>query len=476
MLKESDLRPYQRLMIDHILATKKCAVYAFMGAGKTCATLTALDLLQLSGAETKPALIVAPLRVARDVWPAEAAGWEHLKHLKVVALVGTAIQRKVASYTKADVFTINYENFNWLVSECNGSWPFGAIVLDESTKVKSLRANVRSNSDGTTWVQGQGGSRAKAILKVIYKYGTERVIELTGTPASNGLQDLWGQHFLLDYGQRLGRTFDAFRNRWFRVGYDGWGMEPTEHAQPQIEKALKDVCLSLKSEDYFDLEKPIVRHIEVTLPPEARKKYKELEKKFFTEIGGHTIDAFNAGAKTQKLLQFAAGAAYLGDADAPGEREWVTVHDEKLDALEDIVEEWSGQPILVSYQFKSDLARILKRFPKARHLDQKPQTLKDWNAGRIPMLVAHPLSAGHGLNLQHGSNVIVFFSSNWSAEADSQIIERIGPVRQAQAGFKRNVFVYRLVAKNSIDTEVLEVLEQKSTVQDALLNAMRRRG
>ena len=476
MLKESDLRPYQRIMIDHLLETPKCALFSFMGSGKTAATLTAIDLLQLSGAETRPALVIAPLRVARDVWPAEAQKWEHLKHSKVSPILGSVIQRKIALYTQADIYTVNYENVVWLIKECNGHWPFGMIVLDESTKVKSLRANIRKNNDGTEWVQGQGGNRAKAILKAIYKFGTARIIELTGTPAPNGLQDLWGQAFLLDYGKRLGRVFDAFRNRWFRVGFDGWGMEPTEHAQSQIETALKDICLSLKSEDWFDVKVPILRQIEVTLPPEARKKYKEMEKNFFTEIEGHTIDAFNAGAKTQKLLQFAAGAAYLGNSDDLGERAWVTVHDEKLDALEDIVEEHAGAPILVSYQFKSDLARILKRFPDARQLDQKSQTLKDWDAGKIPILVAHPASAGHGLNLQCGGNVLVYFSSGWNCEEDLQIAERIGPVRQVQSGFNRNVFHYRIVAKSTFDEDVLDVVEHKVTVQEAFLNAMRRRG
>lgn len=465
-------------MIDWIMDTPKCAVYAGMGLGKTCATLTAIDRLHLCSMETKPVLVVAPLRVARDVWSDEAANWEHLQHLKVVPIVGTVTQRhdalRYAHGIQADVYTVNLENIEWLVAQCQ-PWPFGMIVLDESTRVKSLRASIRTNPDGKSWIQGVGGTRAKALLKVIFANKTSRIVELTGTPTPLGLSDLWGPLFLLDYGKRLGRTFDSFKNRWFRVGFNGWGMDPLPTAQAEIETAIRDLCLSVRSEDHFPVEKPIVRTILVHLPPDAKRQYREMEKSLFTEIAAHPVEAFNAGAKTMKLLQMASGAAYLGHADDPGERAWVEVHTAKLDALESIVEEASGAPLLVAYHFKSDLARILARFPKARHLDQKPQTIRDWNTGKIPILCAHPGSAGHGLSLQMGGHHLVYFTSDWNGEARAQILERIGPVRQKQSGLIRNVFVYELIVAGTIDEEVRESHLSKCSVQESLLTAMKRR-
>lgn len=469
------LRPYQDLMIDHVLAHKKCAIWAFMGAGKTVSILTAIDRLLLGGAETKTVLIVAPLRVARDVWPTEAAEWPHLKDLKVVPILGTPTQRLDALRNRADVHTINFENLEWLIETWGDHWPYGMIVIDESTKLKSLRASIRSNNEGKTWVQGQGGVRAKALLKATFRFKTERFVELSGTPAPAGLQDLWGQLFFLDHGQRLGRVFDGFKRRWFRASYDGFGIEPLPHAQVQIETEVKDICMSLKSEDWFNLEEPIVRTVRIDLPQEARKQYREMEKRLFTEIQTHPIEAFSAGSKTAKLRQLVAGAVYTGSADDPGERKWVSVHDEKIKALEEIVEEASGAPVLVAYHFKSDLVRLLRHFPKGRVLDQKSSTIDEFNAGGIPILFAHPSSAGHGLNLQRGSNILVYFSCDFNAESHWQIAERIGPVRQAQSGLKRSVFIYYIVGKNTIDEDVLSNLQSKVSINDSVMNGMRRR-
>ena len=463
------------MMIDWVINHTKCALWSFMGSGKTASVLHALDRLKLAGYLDKPTLVIAPLRVARDVWPCEAEEWADLHDIRVVPMLGSATQRQDAFHTPADFYTINFENLEWLIKIWGQHWPYGTIVIDESTKLKSLRANIRTNSDGTSWVQGQGGKRAKALLKTIFQFKIDRVIELSGTPAPNGLQDLWGQIFLLDYGQRLGRVFDAFQTRWFRYSFDGFGLEPLPHAQEQIQAALKDLCLSLKSEDWFDLAAPIERTIYVDLPPEARKQYKEMERSMYAEIQEHPVEAFNAGARTQKLLQMAAGACYLGSATDPGERKWVESHTAKLDALEEIVEEAAGEPILVAYHFKSDLARLKKRFPNGRELDQKSQTIKDWNAGKIPLLFTHPASAGHGLNLQHGGSRLVYFSSSWNFEEHSQILERIGPVRQAQSGYKRNVFSYKIVARNTADEDVQEALASKRSVQDVLMDGMRRR-
>jgi SNF2 family DNA or RNA helicase len=462
-------------MIDHMIRVPKCALFAGMGLGKTVSVLTALDRMKFAEMLDKPVLIVAPLRVARDVWPNEVKEWGHLKDFTVMPVLGTPMQRQDAFRVKADAYVTNFENLEWLIKIWGSHWPYGMIVVDESTKLKSLRANIRENAQGTKWVQGDGGKRAKALLKAIYEFKTERFVELSGTPAPNGLQDLWGQIFFLDYGKRLGRVYDAFQSRWFRGKPDGFGYEPLPTAQQEIQDKIKDICLSLKSEDWFDLEEPIVRTIEVTLPPEARKQYREMEKTMLTEIQEKPIEAFNAGARTQKLLQMAAGACYTGSALDPGARQWVESHPAKLDALEEIVEEAAGEPLLVAYHFKSDLERLKKRFPKGRHLDQKSQTIRDWNEGRIPLLFTHPASAGHGLNLQHGGSRLVYFSSSWNFEEHSQILERIGPVRQAQSGYKRNVFVYHIQAKGTVDEDVQDSLSTKRSVQDVLMEGLKRR-
>lgn len=475
MLNESDLRPYQNFMIDHMISNPKCAIWAFMGAGKSVSTLTAIDRMRLAGTIDSAVLIVAPLRVAKDVWPVEVQEWAHLNGLTVVPILGTETQRMNALREPAEIYTINFDNLVWLIETWGEHWPYKTIVIDESTKLKGLRANIRENANGTNWVQGKGAVRPKALLDVMFKHKIERFIELTGTPAPNGLIDLWGQLFFLDFGKRLGRAFEAFKNRWFRPAKDGFGCEPIETAQKDIEQQVHDVCLSLKAEDWFDLAKPIERIIYVDLPETARRQYREMEKEFFTEIQNHPIEAFNAGARTQKCLQMAAGAAYLGKPTDPGERKWVETHTVKLDALEEIIEESGGMPVLVAYNFKSDLARLLKRFPKGRHLDNNSQTIKDWNAGKIPVLFAHPASAGHGLNLQHGSNILVYFSLDWNYECHAQILERVGPVRQAQAGYKRLVYVYKIIARRTVDEDVNESLSTKCSVQDALINGMRRR-
>lgn len=469
------LRPYQQLMIDHMLAHPKCAIWSFMGSGKTVSTLTAIDHMRLAGLVDKPVLVVAPLRVAKDVWPTEVGEWSHLSDLRVVPIVGTETQRREALRLPAEIYTTNFENLVWLIETWGEHWPYGMVVIDESTKLKSLRASIRTNNTGTSWVQGQGGVRPKALLKVMFQHKIDRFVELTGTPAPNGLIDLWGQVFYLDFGTRLGRVFEAFKNRWFRPSLDGYGSEPLATAQKDIENQVKDLCLSLKAEDWFDLSEPIVRTIRIDLPEAARRSYKEMEKTLYTEIQTVPIEAFTAGARTQKLLQMASGAAYVGRPDDPGERKWVETHASKLDALEEIVEEAGGMPVLVAYHFKSDLARLLKRFPKGRHLDQKSSTLTDWNAGKISLLFTHPASAGHGLNLQYGSNILVYFSLDWNYENHAQVLERIGPVRQAQAGFTRNVYVYKLIARNTVEEDVDESLLTKCSVQDALMNGMRRR-
>jgi SNF2 family DNA or RNA helicase len=444
------------MIIEHILNNPRCAVWAGMGTGKTVATLTALEAILM--AEDGPILVLAPLRVATGTWPDEVLKWEHLRGINIVAITGTERERITAVRSPAQVYTTNYEQLVWLTNYWGDKWPYSTVVLDESTRVKSFRLR-------------QGGKRAQALGSIAHTR-IKRLVELTGTPASNGLKDLWGQAWFIDAGNRLGRTFSAFSQRWFQTARDGFGLEPMRHAQGEIQDKLRDVCLTIEAKDWFDLKEPVINDIMVTLPPKARKHYKDMEKEMFTSLdSGHEIEAFNAAAKTQKCLQIANGAMYVGE----GAIEWRELHKAKIEALDSILEEAAGMPVLVAYNFKSDLARLLKAFPQGRHLDKNPQTIRDWNAGKIPVMFAHPASAGHGLNLQDGGNILVFFAVNWNLEEHLQIIERIGPTRQMQAGHDRPVFIHRILAKGTVDELVLERLETKREVQDILMDAMKRR-
>ena len=444
------------MVTDHIINNPRCAVWAGMGTGKTVATLTALEILQMI--EDGPALVVAPLRVAMGTWPDEMLKWEHLKGLNVSVITGTESERIAAVRSPAQIYTTNYEQLVWLVAHWGDRWPYTTVILDESTRVKSFRLR-------------QGGKRAQALGSIAHTR-IKRLVELTGTPASNGLKDLWGQAWFVDAGTRLGRTYTAFTQRWFQSNRSGFGVSPLPNAQTEIQDKLRDVCLTIEAKDWFDLKKPIVNDIMVTLPPKARKHYKDMEKEMFTALDtGHTVEAFNAAAKTVKCLQIANGAMYVGE----GSTDWKEVHKAKIEALESIIEEASGMPVLVAYNFKSDLARLLKAFPQGRHLDKNTQTIRDWNEGKIPILFAHPASAGHGLNLQDGGNILVFFAVNWNLEEHLQIIERIGPTRQMQAGHDRPVFIHRILARGTVDELVLERLETKREVQDILMAAMKRR-
>lgn len=447
------LRPYQWQMVDHITANKRSALFVPMGMGKSLATLTALDALSFVD-DVFPVLIVAPLRVAKTTWPDEIDKWAHTRHMRVSCVTGTAKERHAALKVDADIYTTNYDNLVWLGNTLD-EWMFKTVVADELTKLKGFRLR-------------QGTKRAAALAK--HAHDTPRFIGLTGTPAPNGLADLWAQVWFLDQGQRLGRTFSSFENRWFRTDYTGYNLIPIPGSQQEIESRIKDVCLSLDPKDHFDLREPIVNVISVKLPPKADKLYRDMERQMYIELAGEPIEAFNAASKTIKSLQLCNGAAYTDDSGT-----WVEVHDAKLDALESIIEEASGMPVLVAYHFKSDLDRLTQRFPQGRHLDADPQTIRDWNDGKIPILFAHPASAGHGLSLQHGSNIIAFFGLWWNLEEHLQIIERIGPTRQAQSGYDRPVFVHYIAAHNTVDLLVIERLRTKKSVQEILLSALKTR-
>lgn len=370
MLDRSDLHDNQNVGIRHLHDHARSALFMPMGGGKTVTTLTALDDLS-SVEDVWPALVLAPLRVAKSVWPQEPPLWQHLKHLKVIDLTGTTPERNAALKRKGHIYTLNPENMDWLLQAVGGveNWPFPTVVCDELTRWKSFRLR-------------QGGKRARALGSVAHTK-VKRFIGLTGTPSPNGLIDLWGQVWFMDQGQRLGRTFSAFEQRWFAKGYDGFSLKPMAHAEREIQDKLRDICLTVEG---LQVDEPIVNNIMVDLPPAARRLYAQMEKDMFAEIGANGIEAFNAAARTSKLLQLSAGAV-ISDSDSGA---WEPVHDAKLDALESVIEEAAGAPVLVAYNFRSDLARIQKRFPKAVQLGSDPKIIDCWNAGGIPILLAHP--------------------------------------------------------------------------------------
>lgn len=463
-------RDYQELMIDHIIENPRSNVWAGMGLGKTVSVLTAADIMALAGEITWPILVLAPKRVARTTWPDEVKKWAHTRHLTVSVVIGNERQRCEALKRKADIYTINYDNIPWLTKKLEGQdWPFSMIVADESTKLKGLRISWRVHpKSGKRYLAGQGAQRAGKLARVAFK--SPRFVNLTGTPSPNGLKDLWGQNWFIDAGERLGNSYTAFTERWFQRSFDGYSIDPLPFAQEQMQALLEDVTLALDPADYFDLKEPIENFIYVDLPSKAQRLYDEMEEQMYTELNQlDTVEAVNAAARTQKCLQLANGSVYVDGK----EKEWREVHDVKIEALEDVIEEAAGMPVMVSYYFRPDLIRLKKHFKKARVLDDDPKTQEDWNKGKIPILLAHPASAGHGLNLQYGSNILCFYSINWNLEHHEQIQERIGPVRQAQAGFERPVFHHYIMARGTIEDLVLQRLQKKASIQELLIDAMK---
>lgn len=476
MRRKYDPRPFAGVAAQHLAEHPRSALWAKPGMGKSVMTLNYLDALHNVAGESAPTLVLAPLRVARDGWAQESAKWEHLKGFDVVPIVGDLAQRKAALRRDAPVYTTNYEQLVWLVDyfeEMGKAWPFRTVVADESTKLKGFRTR-------------QGTARARAIASVAHAK-VERWINLTGTPSPNGLKDLWGQTWFLDQGQRLGRTYSAFESRWFgyRRAKDAvsgrMDLQPVifPFAQEQIQEKLRDICLTLDPKDWFDLKDPIVSVIHVDLPPKARRVYNEMEKEMFTVLGGYEVEAFNAASKTMKCLQLANGAVYvdpavLGD-DHPKARLWQELHQEKLDALEELAEGSGDDPILVAYYFKSDLARLLHRFPDALDLSRADH-MAAAKAGKGKLWFGHPASMGHGVDgLQAWCNRIVFFAQDWNLEFHDQILERIGPMRQYQEGKDRGVFVDYIVARNTVDEVVMARREGKGSVQQILMDYMKAR-
>ena len=471
-------RPYQELMIDFMLRNLRCNVFAGMGLGKTSSSVYAFDAMRMFG-EAKRGLIVAPKRVARNTWPNEITKWrQSFGHLKIAAAIGTEAQRIDALKSGADLVAINYDNLEWLMEIMGEHWYFDTVFADEATRLKGLRITLqrRQRRDGTwgeEFVTGQGSVRAKAISKVAHRK-VRRWINLTGSPAPNGLQDLWGIMWFVDRGQRLGLSYTGFEERFFTTlpSDDGYGSRvvPLASTPKFIQDAIRDTCITINAKDWFDIKDPIETQIKVALPPKAMRQYLEMEERLFTNIDGHAVEAFNSGGMIQKCLQIANGTVYTNTET----KEWSEVHDAKIDALRSVIEEANGESVLIRYTHIPDKQRILKAFPRARFLDDDPRTEDAWNAGKIPQLVTHAKSAGHGLNLQDGGRILCDYSQDYSLEEDEQIIERIGPTRQLQSNHDRAVFRYRLVAENTIEEHaVLPRLKTKASVQDTLKNAMR---
>ncbi|HAT1172103.1 MULTISPECIES: DEAD/DEAH box helicase [Corynebacterium] len=436
---------YQRQATAFIETHPQAAVFLGLGMGKTVITLTAIWNLLLESFQVRRVLIIAPLRVARDTWPTEARKWDHLAGLTIAIAIGTKQDRLDALARNAMVTVINRENVPWLVKQLGGAWPFDMVVIDELSSFKNHRAQ-----------------RFKALATVRPRIA--RIVGLTGTPASNGLMDVWAQFRLLDEGQRLGRFISHYRNRWFvpdkRNGMQIFTYKPRPGAEDQIYAAIGDITLSMRTTDHLQLPELTVTTQSVTLDGRERAVYERLRDEMVLDLDGQIVDAANAAALSGKLLQLASGAIY----DEHGEV--IEVHDRKLDALEDLVEAANGQPLLVAYWFKHDLQRITERFPQAREL-KTSSDIEAWNARQIPLALIHPASAGHGLNLQAGGNLLVWFSLTWSLELYQQTNARL--YRQGQS---EPVTITHLATTGTLDDAVLTALESKNLTQAALIDAV----
>ena len=443
--------PHQAAGIDWILRRPACALLWGMGTGKTVTTLTAINRLLYDYMEDGPALVIAPKRVAEDTWSKEAAKWEHLQHLEVVKIMGTAQQRidavrSVYEGPFADVYVINRENVVWLVEHLSGRWPFPIVVLDELSSFKSNQAK-----------------RFKALRRV--RGRIRRIIGLTGTPRPNGLEDLWPEIYLLDQGQRLGRTLSAFRARYLvpekMNGHIVYSYRPRDGAEAEVYDALSDICMSIRKEDVLQLPGQIYEDITLTPPAALLKKYKQFERDAVLEVlDGDEIMAGSAAALTNKLLQFANGAIY----DMGGQVH--ELHTIKLDALEELIEEAGGDPVLVLYAYQHDADRIRQRI-KCRSLDTSAD-IDAWNAGKIPVALAHPASIGHGLNLQEGGHITIWYGLTYSLELYQQANERLNRPGQTQI-----CRVYHLILKGTHDERVLKSLTNKDKGQAAAIEALR---
>ncbi len=437
------LHDYQERGVKFIKEVGKCGLFIALGMGKTLTSLTAISDLSDS-MDVSKVLIIAPLRVANTTWHKELKSWEHTKHLSYSICTGSEKNRLQGLMKNSDIYIINRENVKWLVDHYGKKWPFDMVVIDESSSFKSATSQ-----------------RWKALRKVTPYI--DRTVLLTGTPAPNGLMDLYAQVYLLDTGARLGRNMTAYKARFFETDYMGYKYTPREGSENIVYSLISDLVMTMRAEDYLQLPDRIDLVQSVTLPTKLKAQYDTLEKEFIAEINDTELAVFNAAALANKLLQFSNGAAYTDE-----HKNWVELHNGKLDALKEIVEDNSGENILVAYNYKTDLERLQKTFPNAVVLDKEGLSVDKWNRGEIKMLLAHPASAGHGLNLQHGGSMIVWFGLNWSLELYQQFNGRLH--RQGQT---KPVRIIHLVAEGCIDEKVMTAIEGKAKTQDELLDYLK---
>ncbi|MGF0108876.1 SNF2-related protein [Clostridium sp. SGI.024] len=437
---------YQSYAIDYIENHPVAAVLLDMGLGKTVISLTAIADLLFDSFEAHRILVVAPLRVARDTWPAEISKWQHLKHLTYAVAVGTVKERKAALMAGADITIINRENLGWLIDSSGYEFNYDMVIIDELSSFKNHKSK-----------------RFQSLMKVRPK--VKRIIGLTGTPSSNGLMDLWAEFKLLDFGERLGRFITHYRNNYFipdkRNGEIIYSYKPMPYAEDAIYRKISDITISMKSTDHLQMPELITSQYEVQLSEDEEQRYEELKADFILELPEGEITAANAASLTGKLSQLANGAIYDDEGNI------VEFHDRKLDALEDIIESANGKPLLVAYWFKHDLQRIKKRFD-VREIKTSKDII-DWNNGDIPVAVIHPASAGHGLNLQAGGSTLIWFGLTWSLELYQQTNARLW--RQGQSS--GTVVIEHIITKGTIDERILKALSLKEVSQNALIDAVK---
>lgn len=449
-MNESNLHEYQKFAVQHIIDHPFDLLLLSMGLGKTVSTLTAIKKLMHEYLEVSKVLVIAPKRVAESTWSDEIQVWDHLKGMTISKILGSEKQRKTALKASADIYIINRENVVWLVSHLQGYWPFDMVVIDELSSFKSSKS-----------------ARFRALRLVRPKMS--RVVGLTGTPGD--LLALWSQMYLIDMGQRLERTITSYRNKYFRPGRSNgqivFDYKLNNGSEEAIYKQIGDICISMKAEDYLQLPERIDRTVEVHLPEKITNQYLDFEKEQVLALENEDgdISAVNAAALSNKLLQFANGAIY------DSERNVHDIHTEKLEALEEIVEAANGQSVLVFYSFRHDVSRILRKL-KTYHPKEigGPEDIKAWNEGDIPLLLAHPASAGHGLNLQAGGHIVVWFGLPWSSELYQQANARL--YRQGQ---NKPVIIHHLIASGTMDEDVMKALGNKIDKQEALMQAVKAR-
>lgn len=439
---------YQQYATDFIIKNPTAAVFLEMGLGKSVIALTAILELCLERFEISRVLVIAPLRVARDTWPAEIQKWDHLKDLTYSVAVGTANERRAALRQKTFVHIINRENVQWLIEDSGIPWQYDMVVIDELSSFKSHQSK-----------------RFKSLMKA--RPGVRRMVGLTGTPSSNGLMDLWSEFRVLDMGKRLGRFITHYREQFFepdrRNGMQVFSYRPRAGAEREIYRRIGDITISMRSADYLKMPECVMNTVPVKLDSTEFEVYEEMESKMVTELDGVEIDAVNAAALTGKLCQLANGAIYTPDGNT------VFFHERKLDALEDLIEGANGKPVLVAYWYKHDLARIQERF-KVREL-KSSKDITDWNAGKIPVAVIHPATAGHGLNLQAGGSTLIWFGLTWSLELYQQTNARLW--RQGQQA--ETVVIHHIITRGTVDEDVMQSLSEKDRSQAALMRAVRAR-